>query len=324
MAEGDHITLATTCSLEIMLWPPGNEGPQHAKHSYNVCCYKYTHAAQIAAPSCGMPLCYTCYAWQPRPSLLLLDALHEVIVPLQEVLVRTLFTHGPPPRGDESGLGSNAQVGEAWRSMLVVHRCSMKIQWKQTEGKNSMLHEILWKYCENMKISASRAGLLEHVFSKWRSTEPMRGSPVIFTLPGLQIKCGTQKCTSDIKTGQNRAVVGEWGGNMVATMDNIEVKQRPYHLTKEKLYRFTRPYSVTGYFEALPPQKEEYPVWSPETELSLTQETWHCSHIMSEIPLWNTSTTRYVRIQHPCALTWGSVPMLCGNLSLDFWGVPLN
>ncbi len=150
MAEGDHITLATTCSLEIMLWPPGNEGPQHAKHSYNVCCYKYTHAAQIAAPSCGMPLCYTCYAWQPRPSLLLLDALHEVIVPLQEVLVRTLFTHGPPPRGDESGLGSNAQVGEAWRSMLVVHRCSMKIQWKQTEGKNSHVAwnivKILWKY----------------------------------------------------------------------------------------------------------------------------------------------------------------------------------
>ena len=90
---------------------------------YKVRCDKYKHAAQIAA------ICHTCYtsmeapgpAW---PSLLLLDALHEVIVPLQEVLMRTLFTHGPPRRGDESGFGSNesnAQVCKACEDML---RCS--------------------------------------------------------------------------------------------------------------------------------------------------------------------------------------------------------
>lgn len=99
---------------------------------YKVRCDKYKHAAQIAA------ICHTCYtcmeaqgpAW---PSLLLLDALHEVIVPLQEVLMRTLFPHGPPRRGDESGFGSNesnesnAQVGKACEDMLkVFHRCSMQ------------------------------------------------------------------------------------------------------------------------------------------------------------------------------------------------------
>lgn len=134
-------------------------------------------------------ICHTCYtwkiSWKPNvPSLLLLDALYEVIVPLQEVLVRTLFTHGPPQKG--------------W--------------WKQTEGSEGKELLCCMKYYE---ISASPAGLLENIFSKWRSTEPTRGFPVIFTLPGLQIKCGAQKCTSDIKTGQRLE-------NEVSTMNNIE------------------------------------------------------------------------------------------------------
>lgn len=72
-------------------------------------------------------------AW---PSLLLLDALHEVIVPLQEVLMRTLFTHGPPRRGDEFGFGSNesnAQVGKACEDMRSMLRCSIGVPCKSVK-----------------------------------------------------------------------------------------------------------------------------------------------------------------------------------------------